>query len=317
MNNALVPVSIPNLSNPDPGQNGMFRGNAAGLEARLGQQNMIIPNLGRIQSPEDSNADGAWADPVELVRNMIVMAPTIIPIDGAIAVFTSDYNTLSNYEYIRRGADDVGAEGRNDQKDYPFIAAGATGNFAAGSYPDTPGMTPFSSPNLILGVQVEWGLSILDFAPFTMTVKTVNFKGRCYQPVDRKVTLRFENARSGTGGIFQLLFAQRLSYNDSCGCGGYGAYGAASAYAATGGMQKAIVQPAVVPGQYGDEADAGLVVLPPFSVGSPNDLPYVQLTIPANLASAFTATCHLLSAASPYLAGMRERLQLDGAPQQP
>jgi hypothetical protein len=146
-----------------------------------------------------------------------------------------------------------------------------------------------------------------------MTVKTTGFKGQHYQPVDRRVVLRFESKGNSNGGIFQMLFAQRTTFNDLCGCGGGGSTGLSTAYQASGGMNKAIAQNAVIPGQY-SPATPDAIFMPPYSVIGSVDLPFIQLTIPASLESGFAATCHLLSAASPYLAATREALFIDGTP---
>jgi hypothetical protein len=314
MNNLIIRpngINQPTLIDPKP--NSIFRGNGPTEESRLGQPNFMMPGVGRIQYPEDANADSVIIDPAVLHQMGIYQVPAVIPVDGDFTIFAADYNMMANYQYVKDAMAVVGAAGRNDQQDYNFVAASNV--FTAGGI--NVGVQAFSSPNLITGFQIEWGLSILSWAPFTMTLQTHNFKGQHYQPVDRRVVMRFESAKSGNGGIFQCLFGQRLTYSDSCGCGGYGVYsGTGAAYSATGGMNKAIVQNAVVPGQYQSTLGGGIFI-PPYNVVQGEDLPFITLTVPAALASGFSATCHLLTAGSPYMASAREALFLDGMVEQP
>jgi len=274
-------------------------------EQRLGQKDFFIPGVSRLQFPEDANADSVLMSPELLHASPILQIPPVIPVDGEFTVLSADYNMLANYQYVKDAAAVLGAAGRNDQSDYPTVAAG--GVFTAGA----ASTSHFSPPNLIIGFQIMWGLSILSWAPFAMKVATQGFRGQHYQPLNRNFTLRMDSAKSGNGGIFQVLFAQRLTYQESCGCGGYAANAPEGAsYLALGGMNKAIVQNAVIPGSYGveDTESAGTLMFPPYSQPSSFGPPTIVITVPAALAAGFTATVQLITAGSPYLASMREAL---------
>lgn len=281
-----------------------FNGGNATEEQRLGQRNFQIPNVGRIQTPEDANADmaeGAFvSNPGGWMESALDQCPAVIAVEGDFTVLTADFNVMANFQYVRAAADLIGAEGRNDQNTYQFL--NTLGVFTAGS----PAAGAFSQPNLILGFQIEWGVELLSFQPFTMEVQTFNFRGRSYQPVNRHFTLRMggaSGAKGGNAGIFQFLFGQRLTSSDGCGYTYGGAFPLGGA-----GMNKAIVQPAHL-GLFNNN-NSGFA-LPPFTYEEYLDAPSIRLTIPASLATAFGATVHMLSVASPFLAATREALFID------
>lgn len=318
----IIPSSniVPSVGGGNGGTSMFRKPDIATEEQRLGQPNFVIPGMGRWQAPEDANADASYMDPLTVHQMGIVQVPPIIPVKGNFTLFSVDYNTLANYKYVKSALNVLGAAGRNDQSDYELLlTANATGLFQAGGAANISGLRPFSSPNLVIGFQVEWGLNILNYAPFSMTLRTFNFRGQHYQQVDRRVVVRFDSSQgaddsgsSSNGGVFQVLFGQRLTYNDSCGCGGYWSTQPAATYQAAGGMNKAIVQNAVIPGQYGPAIADGAAFMPPYSVINPDDLPYIQIQIPPNLEDGFAATIHLITAASPFAASLREALFVDG-----
>jgi len=290
LNTSIVPVGM--------GSTQRYSGQGATEEQRLGQAQFPTPQTGRLQAPEDANADMANWDPSQWMKTADWQVPSILQIEGTFTVLAADFNVLANYQYVRAAADDVGSEGRNDQTTYPFqLTTAGTGIFQAG----TAASRIFSTPNLVLGFQVEWGVNVLNFQPFNMVIQTFNFIGRSYQPLNRQITLRMGGSagfKGGNSGIFQVLFGQRLTSSDTCG------------YTSTAdsGMNKAIVQPAQIP--------ALLVTqVPGISVASPADQPFIRLTVPVAVETGFGATLHLLSAASPYLGSMREGLYLDSSPE--
>jgi hypothetical protein len=185
--------------------------------------------------------------------------------------------------------------------------------------------TYFSGPNLVLGVQIEWGLTMLNWAPFTMEVWTENWYGLNDQPLNRRLTIRMDNQMKdgcceapgcANGGIFDIPFAQEIQADETSGY-----------YPARGGMSQAIVQPAVIP-RYGitpfdtDAQTPGAMGIPnfdmaptgggwgddPYDSGMPNiyDLRLVKIQIPSHLNDYFNATVRLLTAGSPYLAAYIE-----------
>jgi len=290
------------LRNPAGGNSSLqYAGGNATEEARLGQIQAAIPDVGRIQAPEDANADMALGsyvtNPGGWMSAALFQVPAVIEVEGEFTVFSTDFNVMANYQYVRAGADDVGAEGRNDQTTYQLLPVGGGSNvYLVGQ----TGYQPFSAPNLILGFQIEWGVNMLNYQPFTMEVQTFNFRGRSFQPLDRHFTLRMGGAqgfKGGSSGIFQALFAQRLTSSDSCGY----------VYTANSGMNKAIVQPAIIP-----NIGAPVGYMPGYAVVAAADMPYIQVKIPIALVGFFGATVHLLSAASPYLAATREAIFMDG-----
>jgi hypothetical protein len=240
-----------------------YRGRGALLEGRVGGPRSSVP-FPRIISPEDSNADLAKWD--ASVWNSVAggQLPPAIPVSGQFTLLAADYNVMANNQFLRAGCDLIGALGRNDQTTYNFTTGGG-GVFNA---------TNFSLKNMILGAQIEWGLSLLNASPFNMQVSTSSAYAFAGHPVDRSMTLRFDgNMQALNGGIFTILFGARMTPQNP--------YGSPPAQA---GMNKAIVTPAWMDGT---------------SIN-------LQISIPSALASYFTATCHLLTPASPYLAALRD-----------
>lgn len=232
------------------------------LEQRVGAPRFGLP-WPRVISPEDSNADFAKWDADAWNGIADGQLPPIIPISGDYTLLRADYNVLANNQYLRAAADVIGAIGRNDQTDYALTTSGG-GIFTASS---------FSSPNLILGFQVEWGLPALNAPMFNMTITTTGFyaEENAGHSVDRSVTLRIDGNQM-SGGILACVFAARQTSSNP--------------YAsAVGGMNKAIVTPARCQ-----------------SATSPT----VIVTVQSNVATNFSGQVHLLSAASPYLASVRD-----------
>lgn len=261
---------------------GPIRGGQPTQEQRYGQEQFWLRGAGRLQQPEDSNADMALIDPHKWQASSIVQIPGAIALAGRYTVFQYDYNTIANMQYFRGGGSLMDAEGRNDQQNRALtLTGGGTGHFVAETW---------SGPNTVLGFQLEWGLSVLNYQPFTMTIHADRWYGRSLQPLDRKVELRMDQygRGGGAGGVIAFLFASRITANQ--------AYGT---YSATGGMNKAVVQPAVFPAQDG-------VVL----------APRLNVYVPPAIETYFSATCHLYSVGSPYLAALREAL-LAGIPDMP
>lgn len=245
---------------------------ATTYEEKLGQRNWMQHQGDRLFSPEDSNSDLALVSPEDWFATAGGAVRGIIPIDGNVTISQSDYNVLSNLQYLRDAAALLGAVGRNDQSTYALsMAASGVGTFQQ-----------FSSPNMLLGLQIEWGLSMLNATSFYMTVATSNFEGQYGQDVNRQFTLRMtpQPGAASASGIFQFLFANRTSGTSA----GYH-------YNGLGGMNRAVIQPAVL----GDIDDTVV------------NAPLLTITVPAALYSYVTIAARPITAASPALANLRER----------
>lgn len=270
-------------------------------EERLGQPNFYVAGWDRIAGPEDSNADYALYPPDVWSRSALFGVPTVIPIQGGFSVIRADYNELANYAYFRSAAGLVDADGRNDQDEIPGFDPGTAGVFEI----DAP--TP---PNLVLGFMLEWSLQRQISAPFSMQIETVGFKGRSWQSVDRNVALRVGGdsannngwGSSANGGILALLFGQRMSANDTCGW----TSGGGCTAPASGGMQKAIVQPAWI-APYSEIA-TNPVFIPGTSLLDFTDAPVITVTVPQTLAAGFGVLARYITAGSPQMAVVRQAL---------
>lgn len=259
-------------------------------------QERLVPGVTRLGTVEDSAADYATVAP-ELYHKLAAMQlPAIIPVLGEYALVQSDFNLFANYELARAGFGVVEAVGRNDQTNYTPTISAADGLVL---------WENFSDPNLVAGFQIDWGVTLLNAAPFDMEIITQYWKDYAgWASVDRRLTVRASVAEGGMfGGTFQILFAQRLTTAQTCGYTGTSV--------APGGMQKAIFQPGTIPCAI---PGAFYTRLPPHFIESTlaDATPTIQLNIPANIASAFSARLRLLTAGSPALAMCRDRLHLNG-----
>lgn len=276
-------------------------------EQQLGMADALLQMRGRLISPEDANANRSFLPKGYFRQSAIAAVPAVVPIQGGFSKIKYDYNVLSNYQYFRDGAALVGSIGRNDQDQIP----GTT------TVPGVYIVRAPAPPNLVLGFALEWSSQFQTSAPMTMKIQTFGWKGMSYQSVDRNVEVRIGGPGSlanANGGILAVLFAQRMSANDSCGYDS----GNNQVASAEGGMQQAIVQPAWVP-PYVQQATFDLAdppvqngttvsYIPGLSLDSINDFPYIEVTVPAAIAAGFSVLGRYLTAASPQLADVRAAL---------
>jgi hypothetical protein len=266
-------------------------------EQRLGQPNFYVQGMSRVVSPEDANADFATLPAQVYHESAMLQLPPVFFLQGRGSIVRADYNILANQQYLRGGGDVLGALGRNDQVENIGAQVGGTGQFLI----EAP-----APPNLVFGFILEWSTQFQISAPFTMSIITERFKGLSWQTLDRTIALRIGGQMGGggdanaNGGIIAVLFAQRLSTTDTCGWAG----GGGSSTPASGGMFKAVAQPAwVTPGF--DSADPDFPFIPATTVDM-DDAPEVSVTVPLTIASGFSVLARYISAASPQLANVRE-----------
>jgi len=277
--------------------------------------NYMILGIDRSTSgPEDANADYSQASPEVYHRSAVLQVPSVIWMQGTGLVTRADYNALSNYQYFRAGMDLVNALGRNDQAEQIAWTADGIDFIVSGP----------SAPNLVLGVIIEWSLQLQVSSAFTMRIATTNFRSMSFQSLDRVIDLRLgpgttpDSMAFANGGMFAFLFGQRMSTNDTCGCTG----GSGCVTAGSGGMMKAVVQPAWIapanPPDYIDPAVttnlspyiAGLTV--PFGTNQSNGGPRITITVPGTIGAGFGYVARYLTAASPGLAGVQQSLRASG-----
>jgi hypothetical protein len=267
-------------------------------EGRLGQPDYPMPEPGRLEYPEDANAEYGFAMPSALNKIAMAQVPCAIAIQGGFTLDRADYNALANYQYVRDGAAVVGALGRNDQDGQIGTAAGGVFTIPSSS-----------SPNFVLGYMIEWSLQLQTSTAFTLKLRTLGFKGRSWQPLDRRFDLRIGGGRLGdsAGGIFAFLFAQRLDAQYACGYEGGASNMAQTGY---GGMMKAIVQPAaIVP--YVTNEENSPIFIPGVSLETNTIGPKIEVEVPAALAAGFGVVGRPITAASPHLALLRAALNMD------
>lgn len=258
-----------------------------------------LPGVSRFTSPENSAADYADVAPEVYHRLAAYQVPPYVPILGLYEVVSADYNVLGAYELLRGGLAAVEALGRNEQNSYIGFTDATAGTIR---------FAGFSSPNLIAGFQVDWGIPVLSAQPLEIGIQTFYWKDAFgWGSVDRNLVLRVNDINGSTfGGKFQILFAHRQTTATSCGLN--------DPYA--GGMQMAIFQPAVVPVSQ-TPGTAAPDRFPPLYINSTlsDATPSILLSVPPPIASAFSARVRLLTAASPQVALTRDRLCLNGASQ--
>lgn len=296
------------LPNPDSVQGTGGPGFPGTPEAAMGARNFLIEGENRLVETENSNADFALYPANQYNRAALIQVPPAIPIQQSFRVVKADYNSMANYQYVRAGADVVGALGRNDQDEQLGVQQGApdTGVFV---------IPACAAPNLVLGFVIEWSAQLQTSAALTMTVETRRFTGKSWQSVDRKFTLRIDAGIAANGGIFAALFAQRMSADDSCGA--YPSDDSSGPAVGYGGMQKAIVQPAWLKtkGTAAGPTDPEPVF---YDVSAPGILadgaaPEIRVSVPPNIASGFGCLARYITAGSPQLSDVRQALLLASA----
>lgn len=207
---------------------------------------------------------------------------------GDVQIKRVDYNTVGPVGQGKASLKEVFTNGRNDQTLYTMASDGVSSFFTGrGLLAGPPVPEPrFSGPNLVLGVTIDWGVSLLNWTPFAMRIRLMNWFGSPFkggaQRLDRDMVL-YVDSKTSNGATILIPFAQRLTGDtdnpdvipippiDPPGLGA---------------MSMAIVQPAF------------FNILPddPASASSPS----VQVgPLPANIFPFFGATVNLMTAASP------------------
>jgi hypothetical protein len=258
----------------------------------------------RVMTAEAYNAIAAQSNPETLLQDTGRGLPSVLALRGGFRVESADHNVLLNAGHARSAAQLVSSFGRNDQDARPFINLTTT-TWQCGQTNTVPAPSPvngsFSHSNLVLGAMIEWGVQSDAFLPFDMHVWTHNFRNFSMNqvPVDRDFTIRFDPTQ-GNGGMFAFLFALRQPRNGS-------AYGTVTA---SGSMNAALVQPAYIGLHYFDANATGVVLQRQVAGFNTQHEAIVAVDIPAALQATFSASCRLLTAGSPALATVCERLGL-------
>jgi len=240
------------------------------VEQSLGQKGWRQQAGNRIYTPEASNADIALIDPTQYFITAGGAVTGVIPIMGELSLVSMDYNSMLNLQYLRDAMALLGAVGRNDQFTYPLVEVGTSGIFDCQEW---------SSPNMYLGMEIRWGMQMLNAQAFDMVIQTTDFEGMYLQDVNRRFTIRVYPTREA-GGTFQFLFGSRISGTSA------GYY-----YDGSGGMNFPIIQPAVLPAM-----DVSVL-----------NAPKVAITVPTGVRTAVSFNVQAITAASPALANLRER----------
>jgi hypothetical protein len=253
-------------------------------EQSIGQED--YPTVPRTATPEASNADVQV--PLLGLRRMV---PAIVAYGGSdedYVIQSADYNYIVNIAGLIDVLGDVRSLGRNDVvQQQAWEPSSGTGIYR---------MSAPTPPNHVAGFWLEWSIRAQLGVTMTMDVATFNFRNMSFASVDRhvKVTGGLNNKYSGR---FAVLFAERTSYNDTCGC----TDGGGCTTLAEGGMQQAVVTPAFVSNKV-SAANPGL------SIDSDTDEPYIQVTVPASMSGVVNFTAQYITKASQAEATLRQAL---------
>lgn len=208
---------------------------------------------------------------------------------GDVQIQVVDYNVVGPVGQARAALKTLFTLGRNDQIVYPMVAdLAAPGEFVTGrGFQVGPPLEPqFSAENTVIGVIVDWGVSLLTWAPFSLRIRARNWYGiHGGQRLDRDITL-YVDSKTSNGSSIMIPFAQRLT-------GATVQPGDLVTPAITpsglGAMSMAIVQPALLRYQSVDPASANYseVRVGPLS---------------GVIAAAFGASVRLMTVATPGVA---------------
>lgn len=147
-------------------------------------------------SPE--NVLGSYcgdADAVLCDRSRLLPAVRGLPYDPA--VIQPDYNTVGTVAQSRACIQRMFTEGLTDIQNRPLVNAGANFNVVV------------TDLNISLGFVLQWGVSMLAYAPFPIQIRTVGWETQYTQDVDREFTI-FADGRAGGGQVF-VPWASRVT----------------------------------------------------------------------------------------------------------
>lgn len=214
-------------------------------------------NYDRWQTPENVIGDVDWdeaskADYPNYIRDRARLVQSFASSSepGAVLMRSPDFTSVGTIGQVRACAERLYSGGKVDPTVYAATIAGST----ATSTLTTPTATA-------IGVVVDWGISLLNYAPFDLQLKTTGFFAiddltAAPQSTDRNIVFRV----SKTGGCsIYLPFAKRVSPP----------------------MQQALMQVSYAP-----TPDTGTVTVQ-------------ALNLPAAIASAFSMSVQLLTNAMP------------------
>lgn len=132
--------------------------------------------------------------------------PGYMSYDKGILARSIDYPTVGVIGQMRAAVEDMFARGRQLPDVTIMTVTGTTFNAAFADNVAPAPVTTFFPRSL--GFVVDWGVSMINFAPFDMPITTVNWVGDDLQPLNRSMTLRV--TRPSGSSIF-IPWAQRIS----------------------------------------------------------------------------------------------------------
>lgn len=149
----------------------------------------------------------------EYIRDKSRLLHPFISWQGDVQIQVVDYNVVGPVGQGRKALEFTALAGRNDQTVYPMILDPlAPGEFVTGRgvIAGPPAEPQFSARNIILGVAVDWGINLLNWAPFSFRIRCLNWFGIAGQRLDRDLTV-YVDSKTSNGSTILIPFAQRLT----------------------------------------------------------------------------------------------------------
>lgn len=227
------------------------------VHGQPGTAETCTPGLNRDVMPENLLGDNVSA--LSYISDKARLHSGVRSAPGELLVKRLDFNSVGSIGQVRAQHELTYAIGEMDPAQYPMIADSPT-SYIAGAAP----AAAFAGPNVVTGFVINWGVSMLQWAPFIIHITTANaFSAFVRTVCDRDISV-YADGRTNGNSIY-ALFAHRLN----------------------NAMSIAQAQVVQVP-------DAG----PP----APPRLTVRVIDLPVALAPFFSATVELLTAFSPVTA---------------
>jgi hypothetical protein len=114
-----------------------------------------------------------------------------------IVIRTIDYPLVGTVGQGRAVAETLFATGKNVAEDTPLTASGPS-SYTEGFALDDPAAPWNGSFPRSAGFVLDWGLSMLNWAPFNLTIRSINWFGLDGQRLDRQATVRVQRSNGNT-----------------------------------------------------------------------------------------------------------------------
>jgi len=194
-----IQAELLNRSDPNRVYSSGFESQTSGPEAP-GARGCVI-GYDRRFAPEMLLTDGQGTDPY-IIDKIRALPPYNATAPGdMVSLVSADYSQVGSVGQSRAAMETMFSGFSQNVQRFPFVTVGTDSTVIFNS---TTQVAPSS-----IGLRIDWGVNLLNFAPFDLQVVTENFvQAFGLQSVDRNITLR---VNSVSGCSLYFLWALRQS----------------------------------------------------------------------------------------------------------